>query len=67
MSRDHKKPTWNRREFLGTAAAAGVMAAGVPGMAAAPKRGGTLRYATRVDGRGLTRTVTSSTTSRIRW
>ena len=54
MSRDHKKPTWNRREFLGTAAAAGVMAAGVPGMAqAAPKRGGTLRYATRVDGRGL--------------
>lgn len=44
----------NRREFLAASAAAGVMAAGLPGAArAAPQRGGTLRYATRVDGRGL--------------
>tara|TARA_R110002096_G_scaffold17764_17_gene61333 strand:+ start:374 stop:1987 length:1614 start_codon:yes stop_codon:yes gene_type:complete len=44
----------NRREFLAASAAAGAMAAGMPSMArAAPKRGGTLRYATRSDGRGL--------------
>jgi len=44
----------NRREFLGATVAAGAMAAGLPGTAkAVVKRGGTLRYATRVDGRGL--------------
>jgi peptide/nickel transport system substrate-binding protein len=44
----------NRREFLAASAAAGVMAAGMPGAARAmPKRGGTLRFATRVDGSGL--------------
>ena len=44
----------NRREFQATTAAARAMAAGLPGAAqAAPKRGGTLRYATRTDGRGL--------------
>ena len=44
----------NRREFLAATAVTGAMAAGLPGRAyAAPKRGGTLRYATRVDGRGL--------------
>ena len=44
-----------RREFVATsAAAAGVAAVGMPGAAqAAPKRGGTLKFATRVDGRGL--------------
>ncbi len=53
--RDSLRNGLNRREFLGTAAAAaGVMAAGFPSAAKAmPKRGGTLRYATRVDGRGL--------------
>ena len=44
----------NRREFLAATAAAGAMAAGIPSAARAmPKRGGTLRYATRTDGRGL--------------
>ena len=50
----------SRREFLasttaGVAAAASAAAmASMPGTAlAAPKRGGTLRFATRVDGRGL--------------
>ena len=42
-----------RREFLATAAA-GAAAISMPGAAlAAPKRGGTLKFATRVDGRGL--------------
>ncbi len=46
----------NRRAFLATSAAAGAVAAGLPGSSFAadmPKRGGTLRYASRVDGRGL--------------
>ncbi|MDP6567574.1 MAG: ABC transporter substrate-binding protein [Alphaproteobacteria bacterium] len=54
---DRKNPlTQTRREFLATTAAAAgaAAAASVPGAAvAAPKRGGTLRFATRVDGRGL--------------
>ena len=44
----------NRRQFLAATAAAGAMATGFPGAARAmPKRGGTLRYASRADGRGL--------------
>jgi peptide/nickel transport system substrate-binding protein len=45
----------NRREFLATsAAAAGAAAIGLPGKAkAANKRGGTLRFSTRSDSRGL--------------
>ena len=49
----------NRREFLASttaAVAAGAVAGSIPGAAMAadmPKRGGTLRYASRVDGRGL--------------
>ncbi|MEQ9125437.1 MAG: ABC transporter substrate-binding protein, partial [Alphaproteobacteria bacterium] len=48
----------NRRAFLATTAAAtavGAMAGGMPRPARAntPKRGGVLRYASRVDGRGL--------------
>ena len=44
-----------RRAFIASAsAAAGVAAVGMPQMAAAkPKRGGTLRFSTRSDGRGL--------------
>lgn len=55
-SRDKRRGSMNRREFLATTAAAGALAAGMPGMAAAapmPKRGGTLRFSTRVDGTGL--------------
>lgn len=48
----------NRRQFLATTAAAtaiGATAGGMPGIAqaATPVRGGTLRYSSRVDGRGL--------------
>ncbi|MCA8927948.1 MAG: ABC transporter substrate-binding protein [Alphaproteobacteria bacterium] len=45
----------NRREFLAAGAAAGAMAAGLPGVARAetPKRGGIMRYASTVDGNGL--------------
>jgi peptide/nickel transport system substrate-binding protein len=51
---DRKKSSMNRREFIAASVATGAMAAGFPSMAqAAPKRGGTLRYASRVDGRGL--------------
>ncbi|MCA8927949.1 MAG: ABC transporter substrate-binding protein [Alphaproteobacteria bacterium] len=54
-SRNNWKGGLNRREFMAATAAAGAMAAGMPGIARAdmPKRGGVLRYATRVDGRGL--------------
>ncbi len=45
----------NRREFVaGAGAAAGLATLGLPDVAKAkPKRGGTLRFSTRVDGRGL--------------
>lgn len=44
----------SRRDFLATSAAAGALALGAPAMAqAAPVRGGTLRFATRVDGSTL--------------
>ncbi len=54
--RDHgKKFQQTRREFMATTAAvAGAATLGLPGSAqAAPKRGGTLRFATRSDSRGL--------------
>ncbi len=55
MSETGNKSGLNRREFMAATAAAGAVAAGATGAAkaAAPKRGGTLRYSTRVDGRGL--------------
>ncbi len=47
-------PEQNRREFLATAgAAAGVAAMGMPTSATAAKKGGTLRFSTRADSRGL--------------
>jgi len=55
MSDTRNKSGLNRREFMAATAAAGAVATSVPGAAKAamPKRGGTLRYASRVDGRGL--------------
>ncbi|MFV0295764.1 MAG: ABC transporter substrate-binding protein [Hyphomicrobiaceae bacterium] len=52
---DRKGPSVNRREFVvGAGAAAGLSTLGIAASAKAkPKRGGTLRFATRVDGRGL--------------
>ncbi len=54
MSDSTKKTGLNRREFMATTAAAGAVATAASSPAkAAPKRGGTLRYSTRSDGRGL--------------
>lgn len=55
MSDSIAKGGLNRREFMAAGAAAGAVAAGAagPARAAMPKRGGTLRFATRVDGSGL--------------
>lgn len=55
MSDPLNKIGLNRREFMAATAAASAVAASVPGSAKAamPKRGGTLRYSTRTDGRAL--------------
>ena len=55
MSDSTNKTGLNRREFMAASAAAGAVAttATSPAKAATPKRGGTFRYATRTDGRGL--------------
>ena len=54
MTESNNKSGLNRREFMAATAAAGAVATAASSPAkAAPKRGGTLRYATRTDGRGL--------------